>query len=179
MGADGRPGTPALSQAPAAATPAGTSTLQFTPTAAGTYTFSVTATNVNGTSSPTTVKVVVAPFVPTNITLNNIYRTGKQRLVITATSTDPAVASMKLMPYLTEAGTTFDPATLGAAGLTVSLIAPGSFTVTAVGMPPPACNLGGTYATPCGQKPLTVRAVDGSGAVMGTSPPSALNKITL
>ncbi len=173
------PGTPALSQAPAAATPAGTSTLQFTPTAAGTYTFSVTATNVNGTSSPTTVKVVVAPFVPTNITLNNIYRTGKQRLVITATSTDPAVASMKLMPYLTEAGTTFDPATLGAAGLTVSLIAPGSFTVTAVGMPPPACNLGGTYATPCGQKPLTVRAVDGSGAVMGTSPPSALNKITL
>jgi len=169
----------ALSQTPAATSPSGTSTLKFTPTAAGTYTYTVTATNANGTSSATTVNVVVAPFVPTNITLNNVYRTGKQRLVITATSTDGTVASMRLMPYLTEAGTTFDPATLGAANLTVSPIAAGSFTLTAVGVPPPACNLGGTYATPCAQQPLTVRSVDGNGVVIGTSPPSRLNRITL
>ncbi len=171
------PANPALSQTPAAASPSATSVLKLTPTVAGTYTFSVTATNVNGTSSPTTVNVVVAPFVPTNITLNNVYRTTKQRLVITATSTDTTVASMRLMPYLTESGTTFDPATLGAANLTVSLIAPGSFTVTAVGAPPPACNLGGTYATPCSQRPLTVKALDSGGNATGTSSPSALNTI--
>ena len=73
--------------------------------------------------------------VPTNITLNNVYRTTKQRLVITATSTDTTVTSMVLLPYLTETGTMFDPATLGAANLTVSLVAPGSFTLTAVGAP--------------------------------------------
>ncbi len=166
-----------VSQTPAAATATATSTLKFTPTVAGTYTFRVTATNVNGTSSPTTVNVVVTPAVPTNITLNNVYRTTKQRLVITATSTDTTVASMRLLPYLTEAGTTFDPATLGAANLTVSLIAPGAFTLTAVGAPPPACNLGGTYATPCAQRPLTVKALNGAGTAIGTSPPSPLNTI--
>jgi hypothetical protein len=171
------PANPVLTQTPAAATPAASSTLKFLPTVAGTYTFSVTATNANGTSPATTVNVVVAPSVPTNITLNNVYRTAKQRLVITATSTDTTVATMKLMPYLTEAGTTFDPATLGAANLTVSLVAPGSFTVTAVGAPAPACKLGGTYATPCSQTPLTVKALNGLGVVIGTSPATALTTI--
>jgi hypothetical protein len=167
----------ARTQTPAAATPAATSTVRFTPTVAGTYTFSVKATNANGTSPATTVNVVVATAVPTNITLNNVYRTAKQRLVITATSTDTTVATMKLMPYLTEAGTTFDPATLGAANLTVSLVAPGSFTVTAVGAPAPACNLGGTYATPCAQRPLTVKSLNGLGVVIGTSPATTLTTI--
>ncbi|GAA1901960.1 PKD domain-containing protein [Lapillicoccus jejuensis] len=171
------PAGPVLTQTPSAGTATGTSTLRFTPTVAGTYTYSVTATNANGTSSPTTVKVNVAPSVPVNITLNNVYRTSKQRLVITATSTDVTVSSMKLLPYLTETGTVFDPATLGAAGLTVSVVAPGSFTVTAVGAPPPACKLGGTYATPCSQQPLTVKALNGVGAVIGTSPPSPLTTI--
>jgi hypothetical protein len=121
--------------------------------------------------------VVVATAVPTNITLNNVYRTSKSRLDITATSTDTSVTSMKLQPYLTETGTMFDPATLGANNLTVSLAAPGSFTLTAVGAPRPACNLGGTYATPCAQAPLTVKSVNAAGTVIGTSPPSALTTI--
>jgi hypothetical protein len=171
------PANPALSQTPAAATASGTSQLKFTPSVAGTYTFSVTATNANGTSSATTVTVTVTASVPTNITLNNEYRTSKQRLIVTATSTDTTVSSMVLQPYLTEKGTMFDPATLGAANLTVSLVAPGSFTVTAVGAPPPACNLGGTYATPCSQTPITVKAVNAAGTVIGTSPPSRLDKI--
>ena len=171
------PANPALNQTPAAATASGTTSLKFTPTVAGTYTFDVKATNANGTSPATSVSVVVTASVPTNITLNNVYRIAKQRLVVTATSTDVTVTSMKLQPYLTETGSTFDPATLGAANLTVSLIAPGSFTVTAVGAPAPACNLGGAYATPCAQSPLTVKSVNAAGAVIGTSAPSALNTI--
>jgi hypothetical protein len=166
-----------VSQVPSAATPTASSALKFTPTVAGTYTFSVKATNANGTSPATSINVVVATAVPTNITLNNVYRTTKQRLVITATSTDPTVTSMVLLPYLTETGTMFDPATLGAANLTVSLVAPGSFTLTAVGAPPPACNLGGAYATPCKQNPLTVKSVNAAGATIGTSAPSALTTI--
>ena len=53
---------------------------------------------------------------------------------MTATSTDATVTSMTLQPYLTETGTIFDPASLGD-NLTVSLIAPGSFTITLVGAP--------------------------------------------
>ncbi|GAA2499337.1 PKD domain-containing protein [Terrabacter carboxydivorans] len=172
------PDNPALTQTPAAATAAGTSQLKFTPTVAGTYSFTVKATNANGSSPDTTVTVTVTAAVPTNVTLTPVeYRTSKQRLVITATSTDTTVSSMRLLPYLTETGTMFDPATLGAANLTVSLVAPGSFTVTAVGAPPPACNLGGTYATPCAQTPLTVKSLNAAGTVIGTSPPSRLDKI--
>ncbi|WP_374969522.1 PKD domain-containing protein [Terrabacter sp. BE26] len=172
------PASPALTQSPAAATAGGTSQLKFTPTGAGTYSFTVKATNANGSSPDTTVTVTVTAAVPTNVTLTPVeYRTSKQRLVVTATSTDTTVSSMRLLPYLTEKGTMFDPATLGAANLTVSLVAPGSFTVTAVGAPPPACNLGGTYATPCAQTPLTVKSLDAAGTVIGTSPPSRLDKI--
>ena len=165
-----------FTQAPPAPNFSATSALQFTPTVAGTYTFNVTATNANGTSPATSVNIVVTANTLTNVTLNNVYRTDKQRLVITATSTDPAVTSMTLQPYLTESGTTFDPATLGAANLTVSLIVPGSFTLTAVGAARPACNLGGAYATPCAQKPLTVKAFT-AGVLSGTSAPSPLNTI--
>ncbi|MGO4599463.1 PKD domain-containing protein [Terrabacter sp. 2RAF25] len=172
------PAQPGLTQTPTAATASGTSRLSFTPTVAGTYVYSVFAKNANGTSSTTNVTVTVGASVPTNITLTPVeYRTSKQRLVITATSTDATVSSMRLLPYQTETGTTFDPATLGAANLTVSLVAPGSFTVTAVGAPPPACNLGGTYATPCAQSPITVKALNAAGTVIGTSPPSKLDKI--
>ncbi len=159
--------------------PSPSSSLAFTPTAPGTYAFDVMATNANGSSPTTSVSVVVTTAVPTNVTLSNEYRTTKQRLVVTATSPDPAVTSMVLQPYLTESGTMFDPATLGAANLVVSLIAPGTFTLTAVGAPRPACNLSGAYATPCAQTPLTVKSVNSAGTVIGTSAPSALTKIRL
>jgi PKD repeat protein len=170
----------AFNQNPAAATPAASSTLTFTTSAAspGTYTFTVTATNANGTSSPTTVRVTTTASVPVNVVLTPVeYRTSKQRLVITSVAPAAAgVTSMVLQPYLTETGTVFDPATLGA-NLTVSLVAPGSFTITLVGAPPPACRLGGTYATPCTQTPITVKSVNAAGAVIGTSAPTALDKI--
>ena len=166
-----------FTQNPSPLTASGTSAITFNPTVAGSYTFAVTATNANGTSPVTTVTITVASSTPTNVTINPAeYRTSKQRLVLTATSTDTTVASMVLLPYLTETGTTFDPATLGN-NLTVSLIAPGSFTLTLVGAPPPACNLGGVYATPCAQKPLTVKSLDSAKTVIGTSPPTALTKI--
>ena len=169
-----------VSQTPLAATASATSSLKFTPIVAGTYTFSVTATNGNGTSPATFVNVVATTSVPSNVTLTNSeYRTGKQRLVLTASSPDPAVTSMVLQPYMTEAGTIFDPASLGAANLTVSLIAPGAWTLTAVGAPAPACNLGGVYATPCSQTPLTVKSINASNTVIGTSVPSAILRIRL
>ena len=126
----------------------------------------------------TLVNVTVTASLPTNITLTPVeYRTSKQRLVITATSTDTTITSMTLMPYLTETGVVFDPASLGA-NLTVSLAAPGSFTITLVGAPRPACNLGGAYATPCVQTPITVKAVrTGTAGFVGTSAPTALDKI--
>ena len=171
------PANPPTTQTPSAATPTGTSSLSFNPTVAGTYTFSVKATNANGTSPATTVTVTASTATAANVTLTGAeYRTSKQRLIINATSTDPAVASMKLMPYQTETGTTFDPATLGG-NLTVSLVTPGTFTLTLVGAPPPACNLGGTYATPCSKTPLTVKSLNASAQIIGTSAPSAMQKI--
>ncbi len=170
------PANPVLTQTPSAATASATSSLRFNPATAGTYTFTVKATNAQGSSPTSTVTVTVTQSVPTNVTLNNVYRTTKQRLVITATSTDAAVVSMVLKPYQTETGTVFDPASLGN-NLTVSLIAPGSFTITLVGAPPPACNLGGAYATPCVQNPLTVKSLNAAGTVIGTSPASPLTTI--
>jgi hypothetical protein len=170
------PINPVTTQAPSPATASGTSSLSFNPTSAGTYTVTVKATNANGSSGTSTVTITATPSVPANVTLNNVYRTTKQRLVITATSTDLTVASMKLQPYQTEAGTTFDPTTLGS-NLTVSLIAPGSFTITLVGAPAPACNLGGVYATPCSQAPLTVKSLNAAGTVIGTSLASKLTTI--
>jgi len=80
---------------------------------------------------------------------NAQYRTGKQRLIITATSSviGPNVI-LTLQPYLTTTGTNFDPARLGntlANGLN------GIYTLTLVGAPQPAAgqvltvksNLGG------------------------------------
>lgn len=169
-------GGPVLPAFPVNTAAGATSTVTFTPTVAGTYTFRVTATNVNGTSAPVNVTVTVTAATTTNVTLNNEYRTGKQRLIITATANLPANTVMTLQPYLTENGTTFDPTTLGA-NLTISLTAPGTWTLTAVGAPRPACNLGGAYATPCAQKPLTVKAFDPANTLIGTSAASGLDRI--
>jgi hypothetical protein len=153
------------------------SSIQFSASAVGTYTFSVTAANANGTSSATTVTITATATAATTITFGGTleYRISKQRLVMTATSTNPAITSMTLLPYLTESGTVFDPTTLGA-NLTISLITPGSWTITAVGAPAPACNLGGAYATPCSQTPITVKGFTGA-ALTDTSFPTAMQKI--
>jgi hypothetical protein len=165
-----------LTQQPSAATASANSSITFAAASAGVYTFSVTATSGGLSSPPVTVTITATSSVPVNVTLNNVYRTSKQRLVITATSTDPTVASMTLQPYQTETGSTFNPASLGS-NLTVSLIAPGSFTITLVGAPGPACNLGGAYATPCKESPITVKSLNAVGTIIGSSPPSKLTTI--
>ena len=169
----------AFIQTPAAATPSGTSSFQFSATTAGVYTFNVTATNVNGASAPTSVTITVTTATANTITFGGTleYRLAKQRLVMTATSTNPAITSMVLQPYLTESGTIFDPATLGA-NLTFSLIVPGSFTITLVGAPKPACNLKDPYATPCTQTPITVKGFT-NGVLTDTSAATAMQKIRL
>lgn len=172
----GGPAALALTQTPSAATATASSNIKFTPVTAGTYTFSVTANNVNGTSPATTVTVVVNPVAVNNITFTAEYRTGKQRLVITAVTTDLTVTSMTLKPYMTESGTMFDPATLGAAQLTNG--GGGNWTLTAVGALPPACKLGGAYATPCSKTPLVLVSAGGA-AGPGTSSPTALTRIRI
>ncbi len=82
----------------------------FTPTVAGTYTFSVVATGA-GSSNPVSVTITVNPAATTNIVVTPAeYRIGKQRLVLTATTSDLAVTSMVLQPYKLDNGTTFNPA---------------------------------------------------------------------
>jgi hypothetical protein len=161
-----------LTQTPSAATPSGTSRVTFTPVVAGTYLFDVTATNVNGISSPPTRATVTVNAAATlNITIGTAeYRTGQQRLVIAATTTDLTVTSMVLQPYLTTNGTFTTgttPLTNGGGGL---------WNLTIVGAARPACNNpNGTYATPCVAKPLVVTST--GGVTPGTSAPTALTRI--
>ncbi len=155
-GAD--PNTPALvplvftaTQAPAVLTAFGVTTLtgttasvhftapilppgQTTPTVVQ---VTVTATNSLGVASaPVTTTVTVNP-VPDSVAITNAeYRTGKQRLILTATSSviSPNV-TLRLLPYLTTTGATFDPAGLGD---TFTNGGGGLYTMTLVGAPQPA-----------------------------------------
>ena len=153
-----------------------TSKITFTPSQPGLYTFSAKATNVNGQSSATATVNVIA----TNVVLTPVeYRTSKQRLVITATTPDLTVATMKLQPYVTDTGATFDPATLGA-NLSVTLgAAPGTFSITLVGAPHPACGNPAGFQTPCTAKPLSVLAYQDAAAtkLVGASVATALDRI--
>ena len=161
-------------QTPSAATATPTSTFRFTPSGAGVYVYSVTATNANGTSSASTVTITVTAAETTNIALTTEYRTGKQRLVIAATTTDLTVTSMVLQPYMLENGTMFNPAGLGASFTNAG---GGLWNITIVGALPPACNFNAAnYATPCSQAPLIVKSTGGA-AGPGTSVYTALQKI--
>lgn len=141
----------------------------FTPAVAGVYTFSVTATNANGVSSPTTVTITVTAGKVTNITLTTLYRMSKQRAIFTATA-PLDVTAITLQPYMLENGTMFNPASLGAASFTNA--GGGLWNLTVVGSPPPACNVGGPYVagTVCTRK--TFIATSTGGAVLGTSDPT-------
>jgi hypothetical protein len=129
----------------------------------------VTATNTATlTSLPEFTSVTIKPL-PDAVTINTTeYRIGKQRLVITANSTNPN-ATLKLNPYLTEGNVMFDPSALGN---TFTNGGGGIWTLTLVGAQRPACNLGGAYATPCSQLPLTVFSNLGT-----TSLPHGMDKI--
>jgi hypothetical protein len=153
----------------------------FTPAVAGTYLFDVTATNVNGTSSPTRVTITVnAVTAVQNLAITVAeYRTGKQRLILSVTTTDLTASppmTMKLLPYKLDNGTTYDPTNIGN---TFVNNGGGLWTITIVGAQPPACNPpAGPYATPCSAKPLVVTSTGGA-AGAGTSIPTgtALTRI--
>jgi len=96
-----------------------------------------------------------------------LFRIGKQRLVITATSSN-ANAILTLNPYVTSTGTTFDPLLLG----NVFTVVNGVPTLTLVGAPPPACGNPAGYLTPCPATPLVVISNFG-----GVSPARGLDRI--
>ncbi len=132
---------------------------------------SVVATNTAAIPSPAGTTTVTVKPLPDAVAITSAqYRIGKQRLDLTATSSADPNATLFLNPYLTEKGTTFDPASIG--NVFTSLGPGAGYSITVVGAPPPACNLGGTYATPCAQRPLTARSSRG-----GVSPATPLDRI--
>ena len=99
--------------------------------------FSVIATDTvtNATSAPISATVNVAPAVGIDTITVATYRISRQRLAITATSSvvSPNVV-MRLMPYVTKTGATFDPSTVGN---TLANLGGGSYNFTIVGAPQP------------------------------------------
>jgi hypothetical protein len=102
-----------------------------------TVTISVTATNTgNATSLPESMTVTINPLPDQVLVQTADYRTSKQRLDVTASSSvvSPNV-TLTLQPYVTTQGTVFDPSTLGAV---FTNLGGGNYTLTLVGCPEPA-----------------------------------------
>jgi hypothetical protein len=123
--------------------PAGGPTIRFTRTLPlGQLTndvlvFSVVGTAIGGaTSAPVTATVTVKPVADSITVTVAEYRTTKQRLAITATSSiiSPNVV-LTLQPYKTVSGTIFDPALIGN---TFTNTGGGIYTMVLVGAPEPA-----------------------------------------
>lgn len=161
-----------------------TAPLQTTPDV---LSFTITATDVsvnpNLVSASEFTTVTVNPAPDTILITSAEDRTGKQRVIINATSSviSPNLV-LKLQPYLCEGGVTacpgngtagpgsYDPC--AGVGCTLTNNGGGLYVGTFVGAPKPACKLGGTYATPCTQKPIDVKSNIG-----GDSGFSALTRI--
>jgi len=124
--------------------------------------FQIVATNTAGVSSAADVTTVTVTPPADTVAITSVeYRADKQRLIMTATSSvvSPTV-NLTLQPYVTSAGTTFDPAILG------NMFANGGgglYSLTLVGAPQPA-------APPA--TPLTVRSSAG-----GVSPPHGIDRL--
>jgi hypothetical protein len=145
-----------------------------------TLSFTVTVSNPQGNNSaPVSVQVNAAAATDLVSVTTAEYRTGQRRLALTATDSVPT-AVLTLQPYQCETNTAPcvggfynpDPAA-GGVGNVLTNNGGGTYTITLVGAPPPACKLGGTYATPCTQAPIKVRS--NLGGVNGTG--SALTRI--
>jgi hypothetical protein len=119
--------------------------------------------NLSSAADFTSVTINPLADVPA-ITPPVVYRTSKQRLTINASDSivSPNLV-LKLQPYLTESGVVYDPdPAKGGVGNVFTNNNNGTYLIDLVGAPPPACNLGGTYATPCSQAPLTIKSSLGS-----------------
>jgi hypothetical protein len=111
-----------------------------------------------GPAFPTPQTVTAQPSVPATITLLPTKdRQGQGRLSITATFAGPTTTVIKLLPYVTDAGTVYDPGS-GLGNTFTWDPATATFLISIVGAPSPACNPGGAFATPCSAKPLIVEA---------------------
>jgi hypothetical protein len=123
----------------------------------------ITARNTAGAvSAAENTTVTVNPLADTVTITASEYRTTKQRLVLTATTSVPAPSAnviLTLRPYVTITGATFDPTTLG----NVFTNTAGLYTLTLVGAPRPA-------ASPA--TPLVVVSNHG-----GISAPTAVQKV--
>jgi hypothetical protein len=137
-------GTPTLSGLTVTQNPPTGATISFTAPVLplgqvtnSTVTVTVKAANSLGqVSADQSVTVTIKPLPDHPLITNAEYRTGKQRLIITASSDviSPNVV-LKLLPYTTTSGSTFDPATLGD---TFTNGGGGLYTLTLVGAPQPA-----------------------------------------
>lgn len=177
-------GTPALINLAVTSTSSTTATITFVaPTlpigqvTPAQVTVSVTARNTGGaTSAPVSTTVTVNPLTDALAVTSAEYRTSKQRLVINATSS--VVSSnvvLKLQPYLTTNGTTYNPdPAVGGVGNVFTNNGGGLYIIDLVGAPRPACNPTDAtlYASPCSLRPLDMKSNLG-----GDSGPVALTRI--
>jgi hypothetical protein len=139
-------------------------------------TLTTTATNSAGlVSAPdsTTVTVTPLPDVIGHAGLQQ-YRINARRLILNATSSvvSPNVV-LKLQPYVTTTGTTYNPdPAAGGVGNTFTNAGGGVYTLTLNGVPEPACGNPNGNVAPCPTKPLDIKSNLG-----GDSLPFALTDI--
>ena len=129
---------------------------QLTPTV---VTVNVTATNnanIPSAAQSTTVTVNPIPDVITPASAE--YRTGLKRLILTMNDANPNV-TLKLQPYLTSTGTTYNPdPAAGGVGNVFTNNNNGTYSLTLNGVPAPACGNPAGYQTPCPTAPLDVKS---------------------
>ena len=126
-------------------------TVSFTAPAVGVVsqaTLSLTATNTAPlTSAAVTIVVTInPPAVGDTVLITSAeYRTGKQRLIINATSNAAGPVTLKLQPYLTTTGAIYNPApSAGGLGDTFTFAA-GVYILDITGAPAPACGNAAGY----------------------------------
>lgn len=146
---------------------------------AATLNFSIVATNTAGVSSaPEFTSVTVNPL-PDSLSITSVeYRTSKQRLIINVTdATVNPLINIFLQPYRCEtnvAPCVLNPATgfwmynpdpaAGGLGNLFTFAPGGLYLLDVTGVPRPACNLGGAYATPCTNPSISVISSQGGTA---------------
>jgi len=140
-------------------------------------TLTTTATNSAGlVSAPDSTTVTVTPLPDVIRVAGQLeqYRLNNRRLVLNATSSVVSTnVVLKLQPYVTTTGTTYNPdPAQGGVGNTFTNNGGGVYTLTLNGVPEPACgNVNGNIA-PCPTKPLDIKSNLG-----GDSLPFALTDI--
>ncbi|HEX7287607.1 MAG TPA: hypothetical protein VF532_15570 [Candidatus Angelobacter sp.] len=138
-------------------------------------TLTITARNTAPlNSAPITTTVTVNPLPDVIAITSAEYRTGKQRLIINATSSvvSPNVV-LKLQPYLTATGTIYNPdPAAGGLGNVFTNTGGGLYLLDISGAPRPACGNAAGYQTPCPSTPLDVKS-----NLNGDSGPFGLTRI--